>query len=345
MKAKASPVFFAFLFLLIGGSLSWGDVSVRQIAGFKTKDGVTVKTFRLQNDTSRVIDCVALSLHSAPMGYFGLDADHLSIFPSGTGTFYLEDREGGFLLPRQKKDIQVFQRGGGGAVASVVSGIEGVAEKMIDEGEVDVVFGSYTPQAKESFRDFSKTPKAWRELVDKSSPTEIGDGARGVFLQTLISGIIEEIGVAIGDTINAQKMSGDIIAQREAETSFVQAQKAYDMGDLNQAESLLRRALSYSPNDSLIQNNLGYVMFLIGDDVKSARDYIEQALKAEPDNPYYLASLAEVLWQEGDRENGIKLLRRAHGLDSDGGAGTTDLLEKWEKGDGEGSDSPNTMRP
>lgn len=331
--------------LLFGASLGFAlgeevDVTARLEETLLNPDGTSIETVRISNHSDKIIDGVILTVSARPMSYFGLTEGRMSIFPDGRGSFYLEEAEGGFLLPRQDRAVKIFHKSGMGSDKegrkidlSVASGGNQMAERMIREARLEDIFGSYTAQAREAFREILRNPEAWRSLVQRSIPISLGDGGRGVYLQSLSTAIVDEIGLTIGDALADQENANDMIAQREAETSFAQAQKAYDGGDLDLAESLLRRSLSFAPRDGLILNNLGYVLFLNKRGNASAIDYIQQALRTDPENPYYLSSLAEVLWNEGDRVKATQLIRKAKGLDPHNRSGAQELMGEWKKGD------------
>ena len=329
-------IFFFSLWLLAAGvqAENNGSVQGRLIESFKTREGVSVKTVRLTNLGDNIIDGVVISLKSQPMSYFGFDGDSLSVFPDGEGSLYFYDSEGGFLLPRQERDVKVFQKGGGSLSLKVISGEKEIAEQMIKEARLEDIFGSYAVQSREAFRDTVRNPKAWDALVAKETRGKVPREQEAVHLQSISSSIIEEVGGAIGYALEGAGKGDSVIAHREAVTSFSQAQKAYERGELGEAEMLLRRSLSFAPGDSLILNNLGYVLFLGKQDHSTAIDYIKQALEAEPENPYYLSSLAEVLWSRnkaGDKDEAVRLIRKANGLDAENSSGAKGLLEKWNK--------------
>lgn len=332
--SKAIFVFFLWLLTAGGQAESTERVEARVVGSHKTREGISVKTIRLVNLSDNIINGVVLSLTSQPMSYFGFDVNRLSVFPDGKGSLYFYDSEGGFLLPRQERDVKIFQKGGGALSLKVISGERDIGEQMIKEARLEDIFGSYVVQSKEAFRDTLRNPKAWDALVAKETRGKAPQEQEAVFLQSVSSSIIEEIGGVIGDAIDGSSQRGGVVAHREAVSSFSQAQKAYERGDLEEAEMLLRRSLSFAPGDSLILNNLGYVLFLGKHDHPTAIDYIKKALEAEPENPYYLSSLAEVLWSRGgpgDKTEAVRLIRKANGLDAKNDTGAKDLLEKWEK--------------
>lgn len=307
------------------------EITAEVVKSLSRTGGMVVQTVKISNHSDKIINKVVLSFVAEPMIYLGLEESSLSIFPDGKGSFFLDDEAGGFLLPRQDRVIDIYQRGGGSLDLKVIGGDKEISNQMIVEARVDEIFGSYAPQSKEAFRTILENDKAVKSLLHRAGGVSLGEGGRGVYLQTVSSFIIEEIGRTIGDTLSELAGGNAVIAQREAGASFAQAEKAYENGDMKAAEELLRRSLSFFPGDSLVLNNLGYVIFLSKRDNASAKDYIKQAIQMEPENPYYLSSLAEVLWSDGEKEEAIKLIRKANGLDASSKSGSAQLADRWEE--------------
>jgi tetratricopeptide (TPR) repeat protein len=78
---------------------------------------------------------------------------------------------------------------------------------------------------------------------------------------------------------------------------------------LNEALSLIEKALSLSPNDHYILDSLGWVHFRKGN-LNKALDYLQQAYQYNAD-PEIAAHLSEVLWQQGKQEQANVLLNEA----------------------------------
>ena len=78
---------------------------------------------------------------------------------------------------------------------------------------------------------------------------------------------------------------------------------------LNEALSLIEKALSLSPNDHYILDSLGWVHFRKGN-LNKALDYLQQAYQYNAD-PEIAAHLSEVLWQQGKQDQANVVLNEA----------------------------------
>lgn len=78
---------------------------------------------------------------------------------------------------------------------------------------------------------------------------------------------------------------------------------------LNEALSLIEKALSLSPNDHYILDSLGWVHFRKGN-LSKALEYLEQAYQYNAD-PEIAAHLSEVLWQQGKQDQANSVLDSA----------------------------------
>ncbi len=78
---------------------------------------------------------------------------------------------------------------------------------------------------------------------------------------------------------------------------------------LNEALSLIEKAISLSPNDHYILDSLGWVHFRKGN-LNKALEYLQQAYQFNAD-PEIAAHLSEVLWQQGKQDQANVLLNEA----------------------------------
>ena len=78
---------------------------------------------------------------------------------------------------------------------------------------------------------------------------------------------------------------------------------------LNEALSLIEKALSLSPNDHYMLDSLGWVHFRKGN-LNKALDYLQQAYQYNAD-PEIAAHLSEVLWQQGKQDQANVVLNEA----------------------------------
>ncbi|MCX8164733.1 MAG: tetratricopeptide repeat protein [Aquificaceae bacterium] len=88
----------------------------------------------------------------------------------------------------------------------------------------------------------------------------------------------------------------------------------YDrMGRIVSAEHDLRKALELSPNDHELLNHLGYSLLLWygGTRLDEAESLIRRALEKEPENPAYIDSMAWVFYYREDYRKAYELLLKA----------------------------------
>ena len=83
--------------------------------------------------------------------------------------------------------------------------------------------------------------------------------------------------------------------------------------------------MKYFPNDASLANSLGYILADHHQDMDEAKELIERAIQAEPDNPAYLDSLAWVHYRQGNLGLAIEYMAKclqvmdipAHDLDQE----------------------------
>lgn len=78
---------------------------------------------------------------------------------------------------------------------------------------------------------------------------------------------------------------------------------------LDEAQKLIEKALSLSPNDYFILDSMGWVQYRRGQ-LGQALDYLKRAYAVQAD-PEIAAHLGEVLWQRGQRDEAIQTLQDA----------------------------------
>lgn len=79
---------------------------------------------------------------------------------------------------------------------------------------------------------------------------------------------------------------------------------------LDEAESLIRKALELKPNDGYIIDSLGWVYFQKGD-LEKALEYLEKAYKASPKEPTILEHLGDIFLKQGKKERALEFFKRA----------------------------------
>jgi tetratricopeptide (TPR) repeat protein len=84
-----------------------------------------------------------------------------------------------------------------------------------------------------------------------------------------------------------------------------------------EAEADFKKALSLSPEESLVLNYLGYSWVDQGQNLKQAMDYIRKAVKLKPDDGYYVDSLGWAYYRLGNLSAAVEHLERAVELKPD----------------------------
>jgi Flp pilus assembly protein TadD len=110
----------------------------------------------------------------------------------------------------------------------------------------------------------------------------------------------------------AQRAADD--EQHAATALLVLGGIAESRGELEEAESLYRRAVSMKPEDMVAVNNLAYVLAGTADGAAEALALAEKALAADPQQPDFLDTYAAVLIALGRLEEAEAALRSAHSL-------------------------------
>lgn len=83
---------------------------------------------------------------------------------------------------------------------------------------------------------------------------------------------------------------------------------------LDEARALIRKALDLRPGDPFITDSLGWLEFRSGR-INEALALLRQAYQARPD-PEIAAHLGEVMWSQGERDEAIKIWRKAQARDA-----------------------------
>ena len=106
-------------------------------------------------------------------------------------------------------------------------------------------------------------------------------------------------------------------------------------GDIRKGEQVLEAIFAENPEDTSVNNDLGYLYADQGKKLEQAEKMIRKALKAEPDNSAYQDSMGWVLFKTGRYDEALKYLKKAS-ADRDGEDPTIldhlgDCLEKLKQ--------------
>jgi tetratricopeptide (TPR) repeat protein len=91
----------------------------------------------------------------------------------------------------------------------------------------------------------------------------------------------------------------------------VMSQILQDKGDVKGAEAMLLDLIKNDPLDAIALNSLGYMLAERGERLDEAVTLLQRALKVEPDNPSYLDSLGWAYFQQGRDDLADKPLTEA----------------------------------
>lgn len=89
------------------------------------------------------------------------------------------------------------------------------------------------------------------------------------------------------------------------------AMAAERLDKLDVLETKLKRLIELRPDFAQAYNALGYTWADRNLRLKEAREYIEQALKLSPEDPFILDSMGWVLYRQGNHAEGLDYLKRA----------------------------------
>lgn len=104
-------------------------------------------------------------------------------------------------------------------------------------------------------------------------------------------------------------LSGQQAAGREALVAFHDALKAKSKGEMDRAETLFLRVISLNPDNDAAYFELSRLA-LTRKDVNQAAAYAQQALKLDPDNPFYLDLNAGLLRNFGQLREALAIYNR-----------------------------------
>ena len=93
-------------------------------------------------------------------------------------------------------------------------------------------------------------------------------------------------------------------------------------GEIRKGEEVLEKVLETNPENSQVNNDLGYLWADQGKNLEQAEKMIRKAIAAEPENAAYLDSLGWVLFKLGKYEEAVPWLEKATEKMTSGGDGT-----------------------
>jgi pentatricopeptide repeat protein len=98
---------------------------------------------------------------------------------------------------------------------------------------------------------------------------------------------------------------------KDSPTQFTLVDLYSDAGRSNDAEKVLRQMMAADPANARVLNHLGYLLATRGDQLDEAVSLVQRALKTNPDQPEYLDSLGWAYFKRGDLNDALKYLSAA----------------------------------
>jgi len=135
----------------------------------------------------------------------------------------------------------------------------------------------------------------------------------------LRSSILKELGRQ-QEAVNELMSAWDYFSPKTAcnEVGYQLANELDTVGRRDESLDIANKLLSNNPHDPVALNLVGYVMADQGIELDKAYEMITEALKARPDDPYILDSMAWVLYRQGKLKKAYEYLKKAiEKLDTD----------------------------
>jgi tetratricopeptide (TPR) repeat protein len=98
----------------------------------------------------------------------------------------------------------------------------------------------------------------------------------------------------------------------DSDLLYEQAMVAEKLNRLTEMESLLRRVIALKPDNAHAHNALGYSLADRQQRLPEARQLVQRALELSPGDPFITDSLGWVEFRLGNRDEALRLLRRAY---------------------------------
>ncbi len=138
---------------------------------------------------------------------------------------------------------------------------------------------------------------------------------RREFLAALCHANLKEFELSQGAFKAAEKIARDTSPELLDHRFYLQVGSMLERaGRIEESVAALEHSLALQPDYDEALNHLGYMWAERGENLQLAKDMIERAVKAEPENPAYLDSLGWVLFQLKKPAEALPPLEKAVGL-------------------------------
>lgn len=105
-----------------------------------------------------------------------------------------------------------------------------------------------------------------------------------------------------------------LAAQKDITAELLEAYTAYRQKDFSKALQIYQKILSQNPSQATALNDFGYILAETTQEFSRALSLCMHALKLQPQNPYYLDSVAWIYYKMGKISEALPYIQKAFSL-------------------------------
>ncbi|HRS65563.1 MAG TPA: tetratricopeptide repeat protein, partial [Spirochaetia bacterium] len=105
-----------------------------------------------------------------------------------------------------------------------------------------------------------------------------------------------------------------LAAQKDITAELLEAYAAYKQKDFSKALELYQKILNQNPSQATALNDFGYILAETTQEFSRALSLCMNALKLQPQNPYYLDSVAWIYYKMGKVSDALPYIQKAFSL-------------------------------
>lgn len=103
-------------------------------------------------------------------------------------------------------------------------------------------------------------------------------------------------------------------AHADSTAELLEAYTAYKQKDYNKALDIYQKILNRNPSHATALNDFGYILAETSGELARALSFCMNALKLQPQNPYYLDSVAWIYYKIGNTSEALQYIQKAYAL-------------------------------
>lgn len=105
-----------------------------------------------------------------------------------------------------------------------------------------------------------------------------------------------------------------LAAQKDITAELLEAYTAYRQKDFSKALEIYQKILNQNPSQATALNDFGYILAETTQELSRALSLCMNALKLQPQNPYYLDSVAWIYYKMGKVPEALQYIQKAFSL-------------------------------